>query len=469
MHPTFSVLLAGVSFNLAFAAIHMRGMQEGEEGDENGTETEESDVVDDILFYLQYASIPLVSAIVGFFTNWVALKMTFYPTYYFGCYLFGKKYSRCKGEPVGCIGWQGIIPTKAGKMASMSVELMTTKVFDMKEIFGRIDRKKAAIHLKEGFETAVSGMIDTVADKFVLSKDTQWKKAQALIKQQLTQWALDELPSFAEGFMGDLVENLDDVYDLEDMCVTEMVAKPQILNDIFEGVGAKELRFIRDSGFYFGFLFGLVQLVVFIFFDEGYMLPIFGVFVGLATNYIALKMIFTPVEPIPVNFGCFKYTFHGLFLKRQKEASVAFARKIVGTVLHSENIWKHMLNGPKSGAFRELLDVHIENFTERMIGQAGPLVKMYLGEGDFDKMKEIVRQMSQDQIEEIIEYMHEYTDEALDLENEIGAKMGALPSKDFERVLHPVFEEDELKLVALGGVLGALVGLFQQFVIFGNN
>lgn len=40
-----------------------------------------------------------------------------------------------------------------------------------------------------------------------------------------------------------------------------------------------------------------------------------------------------------------------------------------------------------------------------------------------------------------------------------------LSSKDFEGVLHPVFEEDELKLIVVGGTLGAAVGLFQLLVL----
>lgn len=449
----------------AFTEENLRGAASSRFSNQRFLQDETKDV---ILTILQFGSIPIFAAIVGMATNWLALKMTFYPTFFFGCEVCGK-YSRCKDQPVGCIGWQGIVPTKAGKMAAQSVELMTTKVFDMKEIFARIEKEKAALHIKEGFEKSLSEIIDRIINEFVLSKDKNWERAESAIRSQLTKWALDELPTFSEGFMGELVERLDDVYDLTDMCVTEMTANPQILNDIFESVGQKELIFIRNSGAYFGFPLGLIQMTVFIFFNFGFLLPVFGFIVGIITNLIALKMIFEPIEPKVFNICGKEIIIQGLFLKRQKQASIAFARKIVGTVLHSENIWKHMLNGPKSDEFKKLLDKHVGNFTDNMIGYARPLVKMYLGEDEFNKMREIVREMSQAQIEDIIEFMHEYTDEALDLENEIAVKMGELSSKEFERVLHPVFEEDEAKLIAVGGVLGLIVGLFQMFVINGDT
>ena len=44
----------------------------------------------------------------------------------------------------------------------------------------------------------------------------------------------------------------------------------------------------------------------------------------------------------------------------------------------------------------------------------------------------------------------------------------SLPSAEFEGVLHPVFEEDEWKLIAVGGLLGMWVGIFQALFVFGQ-
>jgi hypothetical protein len=40
--------------------------------------------------------------------------------------------------------------------------------------------------------------------------------------------------------------------------------------------------------------------------------------------------------------------------------------------------------------------------------------------------------------------------------------MERMTSAKFERVLHPIFEEDELTLILAGGFLGFLAGLIQQ-------
>ena len=62
-----------------------------------------------------------------------------------------------------------------------------------------------------------------------------------------------------------------------------------------------------------------------------------------------------------------------------------------------------------------------------------------------------------------IHAVHEYMDNAMDLENTLSKSMNAMPSRDFESVLHPVFQEDELTLIVAGGVLGGAVGLLQLY------
>eukprot|EP00537_Pseudo-nitzschia_pungens_P012690 CAMPEP_0172394238 /NCGR_PEP_ID=MMETSP1061-20121228/14173_1 /TAXON_ID=37318 /ORGANISM="Pseudo-nitzschia pungens, Strain cf. pungens" /LENGTH=108 /DNA_ID=CAMNT_0013125549 /DNA_START=72 /DNA_END=398 /DNA_ORIENTATION=+ len=49
----------------------------------------------------------------------------------------------------------------------------------------------------------------------------------------------------------------------------------------------------------------------------------------------------------------------------------------------------------------------------------------------------------------------------MDMETAIREKMTELPPQDFEGVLHPAFEEDEIQLILLGGFLGALAGALQ--------
>jgi len=52
------------------------------------------------------------------------------------------------------------------------------------------------------------------------------------------------------------------------------------------------------------------------------------------------------------------------------------------------------------------------------------------------------------------------------MQKTITEAMKKLSSQEFEAVLHPVFQEDELKLILVGAALGLGVGVFQLYFIF---
>jgi hypothetical protein len=59
--------------------------------------------------------------------------------------------------------------------------------------------------------------------------------------------------------------------------------------------------------------------------------------------------------------------------------------------------------------------------------------------------------------------LHGYVDETLALKPTLKDNLRKLTPAEFERVLHPVFEEDELTLVLVGAVLGGVVGWAQAW------
>ena len=62
---------------------------------------------------------------------------------------------------------------------------------------------------------------------------------------------------------------------------------------------------------------------------------------------------------------------------------------------------------------------------------------------------------------------HSYVDRALGIKATLRTGLENLSSKDFEQVLHPIFEEDELTLILAGGFLGFLAGFIQQLFATG--
>ena len=61
-----------------------------------------------------------------------------------------------------------------------------------------------------------------------------------------------------------------------------------------------------------------------------------------------------------------------------------------------------------------------------------------------------------------VHVLHEYTDDTLGLKELMRERMALMTPQEFERVLHPIFEQDELTLIISGAILGAIAGFIQQ-------
>ena len=405
----------------------------------------------------EYFIMPFTSGVVGWFTNVLALEMTFRPIEFFGLELF-----RIKDQPWGLFGWQGIIPTKAEKMATICFELMTTKLLDVHEIFNRLQPDKFSEVMEDGLLLLMDSIINEVADEYM---PNVWRKLPQDVKNEVVVMADNASGEFLSAFMADMQENIDDVLDIKEMTVRACVNNKPLVNKIFQECGDKEFAFIRISGLYFGFLFGCFQMALWFFYNGSWILPVFGFLVGWATNYVALKIIFWPLEPRKI--GCF--TMQGLFMKRQKEVSETFARVNCVEILHTRAIWDTILTGPLHKNFFAMLRAHSIVFTENMVGGLKPIAIAALGAQKFAMMKEDIAAKIAVKLPTIIDQSYEYMTEALDMERTIREKMSALSPADFEGVLHPAFEEDETTLIFVGGVLGCIVGVIQLYALFGTS
>lgn len=61
-----------------------------------------------------------------------------------------------------------------------------------------------------------------------------------------------------------------------------------------------------------------------------------------------------------------------------------------------------------------------------------------------------------------------YVNERLDIRETLARRLKTLSSKEFEDLLHPVFQEDEVTLIATGGVLGFGAGALQTKLGWGG-
>jgi len=224
----------------------------------------------------------------------------------------------------------------------------------------------------------------------------------------------------------------------------------------------KEFDFIRNSGIYFGFLIGLVQMIVWMLTQEPLIMPIFGLFTGWFTDWLALKMIFDP-KTEKKYLGIFKW--QGLFFKRQKEVASAYGALIAKEVLTPSNMIESILKGKLSDNLFSMIQQNVQKMVDEQAGVLKPVVVFAVGSAKYKNMKEAITNRMVEQLPAALKHMEKYAEDAMDIQNTLVTKMQELTPEEFEGVLRPAFKQDEWILITVGAVLGFLVGELQVLLM----
>lgn len=393
-----------------------------------------------------YASMPFVAALIGYGTKIVAIRMMFEPIEFMGWRPF--------------LGWQGIVPRKAAIMAGIACDTMTTKLIRPEDIFRKLDANRIAKEIEQPLLAAIEDITREVAAVY---SPGLWEAAPESVKTLIIRRIQDESPVIVHRLMDDIKNNIDSVFDLKDMVVTSLLRDKQLLNRIFLEAGAGEFRFIRNSGFFFGFMIGIVQTIVWALTHSPWVMPIFGLFTGWFTDWLALKMVFNPKYPTKYLGGLFEW--QGLFLKRRHEVSAEYGRLIAREVVTPRNIIDAILKGPMSDRLFTMIQKHVQRVVDEQSGIAKPIVVFAVGSTKYQEMKRHVAQRIIERLPETLKHVEQYAADAMDLERTLANKMTELSLEEFEDLLHPAFQQDEWILITVGALLGFFVGELQVQVM----
>ncbi|MCP5207631.1 MAG: DUF445 family protein [Hahellaceae bacterium] len=393
----------------------------------------------------KYISIPFVAALIGWSTNWLAIKLTFYPLEFIGLPPF--------------LGWQGIIPSKARKMAEISVDATIAKIGKVQEVFAQIDPRVLAEYIVETVEPRVEEYVDEV---MLVEYPTVWENLPDSFRQHVYDRVRKSTPGLVDNLIDDLSENIENLLDIKMMVTDQLANDKRLLNRIFLECGEAEFRFIINSGLYYGFTFGVLQMVVWYFFQNWWILPVCGLIVGWATNWIALNVIFRPLNPTKIG----PFTVQGLFLKRQKAVAESFCRIITHEILTVGNIMNAILNGPNAERAKNMVRKHIKPIVDDTAGMSKPLTQIAMGPKGFASLKHKVGEKAiQISANAFLDPMFN-NDRAEAVESIMRERMEALSSEEFQDLLRPCFQEDEIKLILIGAALGFAAGLAQVIFVF---
>ncbi|WOA31867.1 DUF445 domain-containing protein [Alloalcanivorax xenomutans] len=395
--------------------------------------------------WILYLSMPVVAALIGYVTKLVAIRMMFQPLEFVG------------KPPL--LGWQGIVPRRAATMASIACDLMMERLLKPEDVFDRLDPQRVAAEIRDPLIDVVEDITREVAAEY---QPGLWETLPEGIKRRVIQRIQKEAPHMVEQIMEDIKSNIHRVFDLKHMVVNALVRDKELLNRVFLEAGHVEFKFIARSGIYFGFAIGCVQAVVWAFTHNVWVIPLFGLFTGWFTDWLALKMIFNPKQPVRY-FGVFEW--QGLFLRRRKQVAARYGELVAQEIVTPQAIIEEILKGPLSDRLFALVQRQVQRTLDEQAGLAKPLVVFAVGTSRYQQMKKVVAEKVMAALPEALGHVEAYAQEAMDLKNLLVTKMQELTEEEFEGLLRPAFQQDEWILIAVGALLGFLVGEVQVHVM----
>ena len=325
------------------------------------------------------------------------------------------------------LGWQGIIPSKAEKMARKACQMITQKLMNLHDVFEKVEPDEIVKCLEPVLHRSVervltearppphasaaratarrSRLTDALRARQVAltHAPSVWISLSFETREELVGTVCEASPKYVAAMIADMKEHIEDVLDLEDCLVEKLTEDKRLINEIFMRCTARcalgfaapkhtragprpseaprhrrqrrrrprlcrcgdsEFRFIERSGLYFGLLLGLFQAGIWFVLNDlkesnftpdlplWWFLPLAGAMCGYATNWIAMWLIFKPIEPT-VYCGC--VTLHGSFLKRQNEVSEEFATISAARLLTAQNCWERIIFGPRSHHLEQIV------------------------------------------------------------------------------------------------------------------
>jgi uncharacterized membrane protein YheB (UPF0754 family) len=189
--------------------------------------------------------IPLISAFIGWFTNWIAIKMLFHPK-----------------EPKKILGitFHGIFPKRQQQFAEKLGKLVSEELLSFKEIEEKI--------INPDNLSKIMPLVEGKIDLFLHEKlKTVFPMISMFIGQntinQLKLVFMQELETMFPEIIGSYMKHLESDLDLEKM-VTKKVAgfSSDKMETILNQIMSKEFRFVEIIGGVLGLLIGILQVLI---------------------------------------------------------------------------------------------------------------------------------------------------------------------------------------------------------------
>jgi uncharacterized membrane protein YheB (UPF0754 family) len=431
-------------------------------------------------FVVDLVSIPIFSAVAGLITNWTGVLMLFAPVYFTGFYVPGLKaifpFLPRKVQilpvfaPNGILGFQGFIPCRAEKMASLIVDMSIARIGSIRDFYEELGPSELADRLADALRPSIRRLAEDIIES---EHRNLWRTLPVAVQNQTLRQLDEKLPQMSRRVFAKIGENIGDLLNVKLMVVNHLRRNPGVLVGIIKGMGAPELRFMVRIGA-LGFVFG-IPLALYISWVREEQPPILSAIpmwlvvlagaalIGIVVNYLAVKVVFEPGNPAPR----YRYLWkQGLFPKRQHEAAAEISYMLAREVMTVPNFANELLFGASGDKTALLIEEAVAEEVEQILTPIATMTAKSLGivnVGVLERKASLAAVQLAPDLLSVDEFGERREKKIADFATQ---KFRALPPHEFAEMLYSAIEQDAWLLYVHGGLLGVVVGAL-HLLIFG--
>ncbi|WP_054815251.1 hypothetical protein [Nocardia arizonensis] len=430
-------------------------------------------------FVVDLITFPVFSALAGWLTNWTGVLMLFWPVRFRGVRVPGLAVlypyfpRRVQVLPTFSgdgrrLGFQGFIPARAEKMASICVDKALLRIGSPRDFINELDLDGVADYIAELARAQVKPIVDEIMDR---ENPDLWRTVPRQVRQVVYQRVDRELPGLTGRAFDTLGDNIDQLIDIKSFVIRYLRENPDILKDLTTTIAEPELKFMVRIGL-LGAPFGLLMALYLHVHRD---IPVIGLIpawaivgasaaaIGVIVNVIAVKMVFEPGDPQP----WYRYLWkQALLAKRQPQAATDLAHILAYQVLTLPNLSHELLDGPNGDKTRQLIERLVSDEIHRQLGPTTSVVRAAFGRRHFDNLKAGAAGAAVGLAPSMVQDEEFARQQARKIDEFAARKLQLLSPGEFMEMFYASVEQDAWLLYLHGAILGLVVGAV-HLVLFG--
>ena len=190
-------------------------------------------------------TLPVIAAVIGWFTNYLAVKMLFHPR-----------------NKVRILFWdiQGIFPKKHHVLAQKIGKLVAEDLLSVRDIQDLLTHPENVSQINRDIEEKIEDYLThTFPEKYPMLSFFVGEKSKNKIRLAL----MEEMETMGPELMNKTIASLESKLDIENFIKERVSMFSTVrMEKLIQGILSSEFRFIEWVGAMVGFLVGLIQLIL---------------------------------------------------------------------------------------------------------------------------------------------------------------------------------------------------------------